>query len=316
MNVREALRRCNFKIGTLDDTGGKAINNIVDQRNVVDELNTQLQQYANITKGIQDIYSFPLNAGQPFIDAPELALRSEAYYYAFIVSRGTIFPIDMRNPNDVYPIFRYNPQSGITSWFMPWGSGKKQFFSAFPMNNLTTLTTTTSALITSVATTIPVASTAGFMNNSGRITIGEEKIMYSSKDATNFYGCERGTEGTVAVEHSASSTVQENNVVLYYSRLPVKIIITDNNFISEATLGREIEVVEEHLEGIIKAVAYNILIKLDPTRATEYKQDYDVLYAQYARDIKKGYWRGRQGTNIREPYFNESGTPYFTNLIY
>ena len=61
MNVREALRRINFKIGNMDDITGKAVNPIIENRYIVDELNSQLRQYANQTKGIQDIFSFSLN---------------------------------------------------------------------------------------------------------------------------------------------------------------------------------------------------------------------------------------------------------------
>lgn len=315
MNVNEVLRKISFKVGTLDDIGGKAINNIVDNRIVVDELNTQLYQYANITKGITDIYSFHLHTNTPIVEAPALALRSESYYYMFIINSGTIFPLDMRSARDVFPRFRYNPVSGISNWVMPWGAGKSQYLSVFPMNNKSGLSTTLTATINELDTTIPVTSSAGFINNSGRITIGTEKILYGRKDTTNFYDCIRGVEMTTASKHNSADVVNENNVFLFYSRLPVKIIVTDDNIVDPEVLAHEIEVCEEHLEGIIKGVAYNLLLKIDPERSIPYKIDFDALYLQYRRDIMKGYYRGRQGTGIREPFaMNEAGMPYGTNI--
>ena len=316
MNVKEAIRNITFKIGSLDDVSGKAINNFVPNRVIVDEFNLQLQSYASITKGITDVFSFPLETNTPFREAPPLALRSEAYYYGIVVSRGTIFPLDMRSPRDIYPIFRYNPVNGITNWLMPWGAGKKQFFSFFPMNNISRAETILTKDIAIDDTVIEVASTAGYINNHGRLTVGDEKILYQYKDPTNFYGCERGVENTTSVKHTVNTAVLENNVILYYSRLPIEIVVTDDNFIDQTTLDRELEIVEEHMEGIIKSTAYNILIKADPERANLYKVDAEELYGLYKTEIETGYWRGREGTNIREPYFNEMGVPYFSNLIY
>ena len=95
------------------------------------------------------------------------------------------------------------------------------------------------------------------------------------------------------------------------------IIVTDDNVVTKEVLGRELEVVEEHLEGIVKLVAYNLLIKVDPERAIVYKVDGDELFRQYEKDIRKGYYRGRQGTGIRQPFSgSESGIPYGTNLMF
>ena len=112
MKVNEALRRILFKVGTTDDLSGRAVNPIINNRNIIDELNSQLRQYANITKVIQDVYTFPLNTNTPFVEAPPLALRSESYKSLILVSQGTLFMMDVRGPGDVLPRFRYNPMSG------------------------------------------------------------------------------------------------------------------------------------------------------------------------------------------------------------
>ena len=317
MKVNEMLENIGFNVGTLDDITGKSINPTFNNRQIINKANLILKDYAIKTKGIQDIWSFPLNTNVPFIAAPSLALRSEAYFGILVYSNTTIFPADMRGLQDVYANFRVAPIQGITNWLMPWSAGKDQYLSAFPMKNISAFTTTLNGALTATATTITVASTASFVKNNGRITIGTEKILYGYTDATHFYNCVRGVEMTTAASHLTLATVTENNVVLFYSRLPVKIVVTDNDYIPPEVLDRELEIVEDHLMGIIKLITYELLIKKDPERATIYKIDGDELFKQYAMDIRRGYYRGRQGTNIRSPHsMNESGTAYGSAIIY
>lgn len=317
MILQEVLRRINFKIGTWDDINGKAINPIVSNQIIIDELNSQLNQYANITKGIQDVYSFPLNRHTTNIQAPALALRSESYMYIGVIVNGMRFEIDMRPPKEVFNTFRVNPINGLPSWFMPWHSGRTNFLSTYPSTATDAHTTTLSSGISATDTTIPATSTSGFITGNGRITIENEVILYEYTDATNFYGCLRGAEMTTATAHVSTTPITENNVYIFYARLPQKIVLNDENLIPQETLAREIEVVEEHLEGIIKAVAYNILIKLDVERASNYKIDYEALYEQYRRDIAKGVYKGRIGANFREQYAtSEIGRPYGNNFIF
>lgn len=317
MIFQEVLRRIKFKVGTMDDISGRAINPIVSNRNIVDELNSQLRQYANITKGIQDVYSFPYNKNTIFVDAPPLALRSEAYFAVYVISNGVIFMMDMHGQQEAYNSFRVNPLQGIPNWIMPYHAGSNARFNIFPSNNNNSKTTTITSNILDTDTTIPVTSSTGFINNNGRVTIGSEKIEYQYKDATNFYGCLRGVEGTKATTHLTGASIVENNIIMYYSRLHEPIIIKDDELVPQELLERNIEVVDEHMEGIIKAVAYNLLVKLDVERASTYKLDYSDLYEQYKSDIRRGYYAGRMGTNIRDPYFsNESSVPGSTNLVF
>lgn len=314
MNVSEALRRINFKIGTLDDITGRAINNIIQTRYIIDELNTQLRAYANTTKGIQSVYSVPLNTKTPVVTAPPLALRSESIFFAEVINNQKIYPLDIRGVNEVLNNFTINPFVGITSWAMPFMDGNIKYLGLYPMNSTSADVTALSSDILSSDTTITVDSTVGFLNNFGRIKIGDEVILYQYKDDTKFYNCVRGIEGTLAVNHSDNDIVSHCNLIIYYSRLPVKIIVTDDNFVSQETLAREIEVVEEHLEGIIKIVSYNLILKLDKERAGQYKVDAQELFDQYTSDIRKGYQKIRKGANLREPYISQSGYPAYTNL--
>ena len=122
---------------------------------------------------------------------------------------------------------------------------------------------------------------------------------------------------TTADSHSSSDTLTENNLVIFYSRLHQPIVLNDDELIPQEVLQMQIEVCEEHIEGIIKAVAYNLIIKLDNDRAVPYKLDYTELYEQYKEDIEVNYYRGRSGTNVSNPStLNESGLPYGTNWRY
>jgi hypothetical protein len=102
-----------------------------------------------------------------------------------------------------------------------------------------------------------------------------------------------------------------------YSRLPIPIVLTNNNFIPSEEMDKELDPCDEHMEGIIKATSYNLLVKIDPNRAMVYKVDSSELYEQYKSDILKGYARNRQNVNLRMPdAASELGVPYGTNLMY
>ena len=314
MKLFETLRRINFKIGTLDDITGRAINNIVETRYIIDELNTQLYQYANKTKGIVDTYSTQLDRNKPFIQAPKMALRSQGYLFGQLIVDGRIFPLDIRGKNDTLNNFVISPFQSITSWIMPFSQGKDQYLGAFPTNSTSASVTKLTSDVLSTDTEIEVESTKGFIRTFGRLQIGNETILYQYCDDTKFYGCVRGIEDTKAENYATDTNVTHCNLILYYARLPKKIVVYDDNFVSEETLNSEMEVCEEHLEGIIKLVAYNLILKLDNTRASQYKVDADVLFEQYEADIRKGYSNIRKGANVREPYIAQSGYPMYTNL--
>jgi hypothetical protein len=198
---------------------------------------------------------------------------------------------------------------------MPWGHHGQDYLYVFSLISTTPNSTTLTSEILPTDTTLPVASTVGYITNEGRVTIENEKILYSYMDATHFYGCLRGIEGTVAAKHTSGKTVSENNVHLFYSRrhTPINTVL-DNDSVPEAMRGFELEIPDEHCEGVIKAASYDLLLKVDAERAEYYKVDYAALYEQYRLDIRKGRSRIKQGQNIRDPYMSESGYPMYTNL--
>lgn len=316
MNVSDLFYNIRFTTGSLDDTSGRAVNNLFTNKQIATQANMELLQYANITKGIQDVYSFPLDTSTPFVKAPSLALRSEAYSFAVLYQNSIAFPMDMRNMREGLNNFRYRPIQGITNWMVPWGAGKEQFFSVFPTNALAPKTSTITTDILAADTTLTLTSGDGFIPQEGRLTIGDEKILYTKRVGNVFSGCERGVEETTASAHSAGVTVTQNNVVLFYSRKPQPIEIDDEDWMTQAQQAREIEVCDEHMQGIIQAISYQLLIKVDTARAERLKIDSKELYEQYETDIKKGYYRFHS-RGIRAPYqIAETGVPYGTNLLY
>ena len=315
MRVWDAIERIRFYTGTLDDVTGRAINNLFTDKIILQLLSFQLNEYATITKAIEDIFSFSLTTQVPWIEAPKLALRSEAYKSILVLVNGRYFLGDMQGLQTTYNAFPYRPVQGITNWLLPWGEGSTQKLYFMPLSSNTYKQTFLTSNCNKSDTTITVNSTSQFITNDGRITIGSEKICFKSKDATNFYGCERGVELTEPQDHVVNDDVLENNVILFYRRLHIDLPITSDNFVPKDTLDIELEVCQEHIEGILKATAYNLLLKLSPSRAQAYKVDAVALYDQYKQEIRRGRSAIRQGTGIRNPNMNEMGIPMYTNLL-
>ena len=314
MILSDVLNRILFKCMTTDDMSNRAANPIFSNTNILYELNAQMKAYAQITKGIRDVFSIGVTSNDQFINAPTLALRSEAYNYAWLISRGFIQPLDIRGQRDTTPNFRVTPLRSIGSWIMIYNEGKVQRMYLYPMAGVSYNSTTLSSGINDTVTTIPVVSTAAFISTGGRITIGSEKILYQYKDATNFYGCVRGLESTTASAHLTGVSVNENNLIMNYSRLPTPLTVTNSP--TAPQLAAELEIVEDHIEGICDIVAYSLLVKIAPDRAQEYKQIGVALFDQFKLDIAKGYNKMRSGVNVREPMMNESGIPMFgSNML-
>ena len=305
MDLQTALDRITFKISTVDDS--HAVNSLVSTKNILYELNSQLKLYAMKTKGIQDFYSVPITSNSQFIDAPPLALRTEAYRYAYLITRGWVNPIDIRGQRDITPIFRGLPIRSVGGWIMLLNEINKQRIYFYPMSATSFNSTTLTGNINSSVTTIPVTSAASFIATGGRLTIGTEKILYEYKDMTNFYGCVRGVEGTTAATHSTNDAVNENNLVLTYSRLPTPLTVTDTP--TAPQLASELEIVEEHIEGVLDITSYSLFRHIDAERAAAYKADAVAMLEQYKLDIQKGYSKSRPGVNVRNPYLNENGIP-------
>lgn len=315
MILSDALNRILFKIGSIDDIQNRALNQIVSTSNIIYELNEQMKYYAMYTKGIQDFFSRPITSNDQFISAPTNALRSQAYNYAYLITRGWVQPLDIRGQKDTVPIFRGLPIKSVGGWIVVMSdvnagiNSQKIYF--YPMSGTTYNTTTLTSSITSSDTTIPVANAGSFITTNGRITIGSEIIQYKYRDLLNFYECSRGLEGTTAASANNGATVKENNLIIHYCRLPTTFTVTNSP--SAPALATNLEIVEEHVNGVVDIVSYNLLAKISPERATAYKVDAEKLYEQYKMDIAKGYGHTRNGAFVRDAWDNETGQPNFAN---
>ena len=314
MKIVDALETLRFYTGTVSDITGKSVNALFTNKILVQQLNFALDEYARSTKAIEDIYSFPLDTNTSFVSAPPLALRSESYRAILYILNGRVFPGDMQTFSNVYRNFPVNNIVGITTWYMPWGTTVDDRLYVFPLNSTAGHTTTLNGALTAVATTIPVVSTTGFLTKNGKVTIGDEKIHYQYVDATHFYGCQRGQEQSVASSHNTASTVSENNVWLFYSRLHTPIT-TIGTTLTEAMQDKELELPEEHIETVLKYAAYNLIVKVDPTRASAYKVDWVAFMEQCKQEIRKGRSRMKAARNIRDLTSSESSTNFGMNMF-
>jgi hypothetical protein len=97
-------------------------------------------------------------------------------------------------------------------------------FSAKPLETITTMP------VYAGDTTISVESTGvGFPDEYGILSIDDELIVYTSKTATQFTGCQRGAFGTVAAQHTAGATVRANMVSAYIKALQDAVVAIEQD---------------------------------------------------------------------------------------
>ena len=298
MLVKDAISRIRFQTNTNDDNTGRNINALFSNKNLVAQFQICLDQYASFTKGIEDIFSFNLGSNVRSITAPKYAIRSKAYKNIYIWRGGRRYLINIKPMNYTHTRFPYQTYSGIPQFVSIW----KDEIYFYPDSSLEFQTSTLTSLITSTQNTITVVSTNDFPEQNGRITIGSEKIRYQSKNATQFLNCTRGIEDTTAAEHDNSSTVSENNLMVFYRRLEKPIFVSDSDIISEDDLNRELNIPDEHMISIIDLTTYMLLIKVDSARAQPYKIDAASFLAQAKEDIEWDHSDITSGTFISDAF--------------
>lgn len=89
--------------------------------------------------------------------------------------------------------------------------------------------TTVSGVLSSGATTITVVAsgTAGF-GSSGSLKIDNEVIYYTGKSSTQFTGCVRGRDGTIATSHASGTLVKSPILSVHHRTLANAIIATQS----------------------------------------------------------------------------------------
>jgi len=307
MLVRDALEIIRFNTSTLDELSGKSINTLFSNRNIVQQLTYSLDKYAIETQGIEGIYSFPLNTLVQSVPMPPLALRTKTYRLILLYIAGFKYLLDVANLSEANANFRFE-YSAIPRWVMPWEDN----LDLFPSSSTSYNTTLTTSALEETDTTIPVVSTNSFLIQNGRFTIGTEVIKYSYVDSTHFYGCSRGQEGTTAARHTISSPVNENNCWIYYLKKHFRIPIYGDS-INEATLNRQMEVPDEHMQIITDYTTYILLSKISSERATPFKVNFDEWLERTKDAIMYGRSLTKSGSGeIRSPFWYETGNPFST----
>lgn len=86
------------------------------------------------------------------------------------------------------------------------------------------------------ATTVNVTSTAAFPTV-GFISIDNEIIKYTGKNATQFTGCTRGADGTAASSHVQNSQVFHNVIAAHHNALKDDLIAVEQNLSDRIGLG-------------------------------------------------------------------------------
>jgi len=90
------------------------------------------------------------------------------------------------------------------------------------------LETTATQQILAGDTTISVGSTDGFAASYGILSIDDELIVYTGKNATQFTGCQRGAFGTTTAQHAQGATVRANMVSAFITALQSAVLAIEN----------------------------------------------------------------------------------------
>lgn len=298
MLVSEAISRIRFQTNTNDDNTGRNVNALFSNKNLVAQFHACLDQYASYTKAIEDIFSYSLGKDIRSIPGPTDVIRGEGYRYIYIWRGGRRYSINIKDLNYTQTRFPYQSYSGIPQFVSIWD--KDIYF--YPDSSTTFQTTTLDGDLSDTATTVTVASTTGFPDQNGRITINDEKIRYQTKTATQFLNCSRGVENTTAILHGGTSTVSENNLFVFYRKRVKRITVDDNDIIFPSDLALELPIPDEHMLSIIDLTTYLLLSKLDAERAEPYKIDAAAFLEQARKDIQWGKSDITGGFMITSPF--------------
>ena len=306
MILQDVLDRINFATATQFDLTGKSVNSLFTNSQIIMNLKTALDKYASTTRGIEGLYSFPLDSTNlAVISEPPLALRSRAYRFVVVYIGGVAWPININGLNDTYGNFPVQTQ-GLPTWGMVWQKMLYMFPQSGYVGNITTLVNPVGL----TDTTITVASANNFPVKNGRISIGNETIFYGSRDDNNFYYCVRGSENTTPAAYTAGVQVNENNVWIYYHKLHWEVTVNSDDSIDDTYLNQDMEVYDEHLENVIDYCTYKLLKKVDMDRAKEYKANFEEWLEEAKLEIESGRQDVSQVSEIGTRYWFERQSPF------
>ena len=304
--VRDVIDRIRFNTATENQLIGKSSNELFSNKNIVAQLKFALDDYAKYTKALQAIYSLPVEREIAAIDEPPGILRSEGIRFLVWFINGYAYPLNEQNLNNTYGNFP-TPIQGLPKWYNYWNDT----ITFYPQNGNGFNTTCLRNDFGLNDNTICVQSTNGFPPKNGRITIGNEKIKYESKDGCHFYGCTRGIENTPVGVHNFGDCVLENNVWIYYHTLHFDIPVNPDDSIKDSVLNKRMLIVDEHIEIICDYASYKLLSKVDVERATHYKVNFSDWLKEAKRDIVKGRSRVTRTGYIRQAFEFEKESAYW-----
>tara|TARA_R110000824_G_scaffold154172_1_gene326125 strand:- start:1210 stop:2148 length:939 start_codon:yes stop_codon:yes gene_type:complete len=292
MKLYEVIERIEFNIASNDDLSGKGINTIFSKKNIVYSLQTALDHYSQFTLGIEGIKSYSMTTTQRSVSAPPDAIRTGTYRGFFAVISDLKYLLKPEEFSRINTDFYGNAYTGIPSRVYFW----ENFINIFPLFNESFTICTVGAVggISAIDTRIFVECNAGFMEYNGRIQIDNEIIEYGRFDSAsgNFLDCRRGVEGTTPAEHDFGETVNGKNFYVYYYKNHWKVPLLNNSTIDPAFLDKDMEVSDDHLEGVIDEASYKLLSKVDISRADLYKRD----YKEFLNSCKYELMNGRDNT--------------------
>ncbi len=308
MKLYEVIERIEFNIASNDDLSGKGVNTIFSKKNIVYALQTALDHYSQYTLGIEGIKSYGVSMTQRSVNAPADAIRTNTYRGFFAVISNLKYLLKPEEFMQINTAYYGNSYTGIPTNVYFWDN----YINIFPLfnENFSSSIVNNAAGITATSTKIAVNSVSGFLEYEGRIQIGDEIISYEKFDsATNaFINCRRGVEGTVAAPHAFGTDVYGKNFYVYYYKNHWKVPLLNNSTIDPAYLGKEVEVSDDHMEGIVDEASYKLLSKVDISRAELYKRDYTSFLEKCKYQLVKGRDNTRTYKHVRNRFPFETST--------
>jgi hypothetical protein len=307
MKLKDVLSRIRFSTNTTDDLSGKTVQSLFTNQSIIQQLKFALDKYASFTKALESTWSTQAWRTTALVTAPPQILRSKGLRFLFIYNKGLRYPLIEKDPNTIYANFYVQNIVGIPAWFLYFDNE----IHLFPINNLEPSVSTILTALSPTDTQITLATDITLALKDGRVTIGNEKILYKYKTGTTLFQCTRGIEDTIAEEHNAGDTITENNVHMLYYKMHWSFDVPNSDKIDAVWANKEMEIHDQHIEVICDYVAYKLLMKIDRERAEAYKINFDEWLENAKYDIQKGRTDINKTDDVRDGFwFERQSNPY------
>lgn len=178
-------------------------------------INDSMRIMATASPVVEDWYGIPSEQGMDIYELPTETLSVEQLWYDLLPC--------VRAPEALTIYVNKIQSRGY--YFGPHSTHAQQRLQVWPASDRSASTTTLTANISATDRTIPVASASAF-KAMGFLSIDDEIILYRTINAagTSITQTLRGQAGTLPAAHTSGVTVQERNIMMKMSRLPVAIV--------------------------------------------------------------------------------------------